>query len=178
MTTLSKILTNELPEHLRAFVANAQRQADVSIAASILAKLRNESKNRPRRIYTGRVGDRRAWRKMRVVLPDGKVGDLIMALRDLAFVTWRDEFALRPDQYGVFRTDELRRFKLPAAAILGAAKRGSKERVSERKARTSRLNGCRLPRPGSRPRGRPRSSPDALRATTLPGRVTRHVSST
>src|SRR5689334_11445911 len=39
---------------------------------------------------------------------------------------------------------------------LGQLKRGVKEQKSEMKAVTSRLNGSKPPRPGSRPRGRPR----------------------
>jgi hypothetical protein len=155
MIDLKQLELAGLPEAIRALMEQAQRRADVCVAGKQLSKLRRKAKDRPRRIYTGVLGRKRGWRGMRVVLPDGRVGVLFMAWRGLAWVNWRDEFALKPDRYGVFKTTEIFPFKLPAARLLGSAKRGCKERVSQRKAEVARLNG-RLPvRLGSRPRGRP-----------------------
>jgi hypothetical protein len=93
---------------------------------------------------------------MKVVLADGHIAELFMARRGAAVVTWVDQFSVRPNKIGACRTDELRRFKLPAAVALGGCKRGVKERQSAKKARCARINGCRPVRPSSRPRGRPR----------------------
>jgi hypothetical protein len=155
MIDLKQLEMAGLPEAIRSLIEQAERRADVCVAGKQLSKLRRETKNRPRRIYTGVLGRKRGWRGMKVVLPDGKIGVLFMARRRLAWVTWRDEFALKPERHGVFRTTEICPFKLPAARLLGSAKRGCRERISQRKAEVARLNG-RLPvRPGSRPRGRP-----------------------
>jgi hypothetical protein len=155
MIDLKQLEMAGLPEGVRSLIEQAERRAEISVAASQLSKLRREAKDRPRRVYTGVLGSKRGWRGMRIVLPDGKIGVLFMAWRGLAWVRWRDEFALKPERHGVFRTTEICPFKVPAARLLGSAKRGCKERVSRRKAEAARVNG-RLPvRPGSRPRGRP-----------------------
>jgi hypothetical protein len=48
--------------------------------------------------------------------------------------------------------------KRPEAVLLGARKRGKRERPSEAKQAAARRNGASPVRPGSRPRGRPRSA--------------------
>ena len=166
MATFTENMINDLPELARTLVVSAQTKSDLSIAGSMLAKHRHESKTQPQKVYTGRVFGRRARRGMLVVLPCGRlIGRLVLAWRGVAAVVYRDEFAVRPDQVGYFRTDELRPFKNPAAALLGSRKRGVKEKTSSAKQSAARRNG-RLPvRPGSRPRGRPRKrtvSPGAL----------------
>lgn len=156
MVNLNDIRLDELPEQLRALAVCAQERADLSLAAAQLAMLRHAARTRPPRVYTGRVFGKRAWRGMKVVLPNGRVGALYRATRGAAVVAWRDEFSLRPDQHVALDTTALGRFKLPAAAILGRAKLGVRERPSLRKGRAARVNGSAPPRPGSRPRGRPR----------------------
>jgi hypothetical protein len=141
----------------RFWPASRQRQIEISFAGAQLAKLRRDAKARRRqRIYTGPIDGRRGWRGMIVILTDGHIGELVMARRGAALIMWRDEFAVEPDKIGACRTDELRRYKLPAAVALGRCKRGVTERPSAKKARAARINGHSPPRPGSRPRERPK----------------------
>jgi hypothetical protein len=56
----------------------------------------------------------------------------------------------------VYEAAVIRRFKNPAAVLLGSRKRGIKERPSVTKASAARHNGNLPVRPGSRPRGRPK----------------------
>lgn len=157
MITLDDLRLEQVPESLRELALAGQREADLSLAAAQLAERKHQSKTRPPKIFTGRVFDgHRSWRGQRVVLPTGHLGVLYRALRGAAIVNWRDEFALRPDRHVVLGTGELTPFKLPAATILGHAKRGVREAKSARKARAARANGAAPPRLGSRPRGRPR----------------------
>lgn len=157
MITLDDLRLEQVPESLRELALAGQREADLSLAAAQLAELKHQSKTRPPKIFTGRVFDaRRSWRGQRVVLPTGHIGVLHLARRGAAIVKWRDDFALRPERHLVLSTAELKPFKLAAAAILGRAKRGVRERPSLRKGQAARLNGAAPPRPGSRPRGRPR----------------------
>jgi hypothetical protein len=155
MISLHDMRIADLPDRLRPLLASVQKQADISYAATELSKLSQEAKTRPQRVFTGRVFDHRAWRGMPVVLPNGQIGILHKAVRGAAVVTWRDEFALRPEQHVALDVSELKPFKYPAAVILGASKRGIKERPSTRKARAARNNGRCPVRPGRRPRGRP-----------------------
>lgn len=170
MITLDSIERDRWPEALRPFAESAKRQVDINLAAVQLARRRPNAKARRRqRIYTGVVDGRRAWRHMQVILTDGRIAELFMARRGAAVVTWVDEFAVRPNKIGACRTDEVRRYKLPAAVALGVCKRGVKEHQSAKKAKAARINGCAPPRPGSRPRGRPRSSQPAEAAVTESG---------
>jgi len=157
MIALDSIERDAWPESLRPLAEANKRQIDLSFAGEQLAKLRRDARTRRRqRIYTGVIDGKRAWRHMKVVLADGHIAELFMARRGAAVVTWVDQFSVRPNKIGACRTDELRRFKLPAAVALGGCKRGVKERQSAKKARCARINGCRPVRPSSRPRGRPR----------------------
>src|SRR5947207_1058122 len=156
MGALIDIRTEAIPERLRAALASAQNKSDISTAASQLAKMKRLNRPRRWRVYTGRVGRKRGWRGMKVVLPDGQIGELVTARRGAAFVVWRDEFALNPEQHAALWVEDLRRFKSPAAVLLGSLKKGVVEKPSARKAQIVRLNGSRPVRPGSRPRGRPR----------------------
>jgi hypothetical protein len=158
MIELDTIDETSWPESLKPQIKATKQRVEVSVAATQLRKLRCDAKARRRqRVYTGRVGRRRAWRGMKVILPDGHIGELLLARRGAALVRWRDEFSISPDKMGGCRTDELRPFKLPSAVLLGSRKKGVVEKPSERKAMAVRLNGSCPPRPGSRPRGRPRS---------------------
>jgi hypothetical protein len=159
MIALDGIERDNWPEALKPFAQAAHQQIEISFAAAQLAKLRRDAKTRRRqRAYTGVIDGKRGWRRMKVILADGHIGELVMARRGAALVTWRDEFAVKPDKIGACGTDELRRYRLPAAVLLGGCKRGVKERSSTRKAKAARINGCVPPRPGSRPRGRPRAT--------------------
>jgi hypothetical protein len=143
-------------------IERARQAARVSLAGEALGRLRSEARNRAPRVFTGRIGSRRGWRRMPVVLPNGSVGTLIAALRGFAAVAWHDPFRVQPDRIDYFRASEVERFKTPAAVLLGSGKKGVVEKPSEKKARAARSNGRCPPRPGSRPMGRPRRQPPSL----------------
>lgn len=58
--------------------------------------------------------------------------------------------------WGALPQERVRLVKCAAARMLGRLRRGVQERKSEPKAAAVRINGLMPPRPGSRPRGRPR----------------------
>lgn len=172
MIALDSIERDRWPESLRPLAEVTTRQIEISSAGEQLARLRPDARTRRRqRIYTGAIDGRRAWRGMKVILSDGHIGELVTVRRGAALVMWRDEFAVKPDKIGACRTGELRRYKLPAAVALGGRKRGVKERPSARKAKAARINGCAPPRPGSRPRGRPRAIPSPTAGSSPTGGV-------
>jgi len=154
-----ELLPFDCTESTRPMMEASRRLAEISIAGESLAKLRQEAKHRPPRVYTGRVGRKRGWRGMPVILPRGQIGNLIMALRGIAVIAWNDPLNITPNRIGYFRVRDLLRFKTPAAVLLGSLKKGVTETPSLRKANAARCNGCAPPRPGNRPRGRPRATP-------------------
>ena len=141
-------------------VQNQERA--LSGAASALARLRRGyRKNRHHRKIkklSGFLGHReRAWRGRKVVLADGRVAEVYGAVRGWVALVPRLDTLRHPSEL-IVRADELRLWKNPAAVLLGRAKAGVRERKSLRKTDAARLNGSRPPRPGSRPRGRPRGT--------------------
>lgn len=100
------------------------------------------------RDYHLRKGDK-------VILPDGRVGVVYGAARG-KIIVWKDRVDPGCWPADVYAASVIRRFKNPAAVVLGGSKRGVKERPSEIKASTARQNGRRPVRAGSRPRGRPK----------------------
>jgi hypothetical protein len=122
------------------------------MAAFVLGRM----PKRGRRQWTGWIGKQHAWRWRKVIVPDGRVGQVFGCLRGLVIVRLDAPFTIEGFRDQVFAVSKLRIFKTPAAVALGQAKRGVRERKSERKAAAARKNGCLPPRPGSRPRGRPR----------------------
>jgi hypothetical protein len=108
------------------------------------------------RKWTGWIGQDRFWRGRCVVLPDGRVAEVYGVVRQQVIARWHDPYSVDPIKVAVFKAGDLQVFKLPAAAALGRCKKGVREGLSAQKAETSRINGCAPPRPGSRPRGRPR----------------------
>lgn len=137
---------------LSRVLKDLQDQRKRSKAASVLGSL---AKRQPKK-WTGWIGQDHFWRGRRVVLPDGRVGEIYGIVRQQAAVRWHDPYALNPIQAALFDTRDLRVYRLPAAVALGHCKSGVRERPSAVKAETSRLNAYSPPRPGSRPRGRPR----------------------
>jgi hypothetical protein len=153
MINLMALRTVGLPEAVKLAFAEAQKRAEIGIAAAALARLRGPE--RSRKVFTGQIGPKRGWRGMPLVLPNGHVGRLICAWRGFAAVGWHDLFSVQPDRIDYFRVSELVRFKNPAAILIGSLKRGAVEQRTERKRRSCRRNGSCPPRAGSRPRGRP-----------------------
>ncbi len=124
---------------------------EISAAAQQLARL-----PRHRKRWTGWLHGQHCWRGQLVVSPGGEVVPLIWCSRgrvllrniyDLPFREWLI--------WGARREHEVTLFKHPSAVSLGQMKRGVRERKSEAKARTARINGSR-PTGNGRRRGRPR----------------------
>ena len=91
----------------------------------------------------------------KVVLPDGRVATVYGAARG-KIIVWKERIDPGGWPADVYDAGVIRRFKNPAAVVLGGCKRGVKERPSAIKASAARQNG-RLPvRPGGRARGRPK----------------------
>ncbi|MHB8523745.1 MAG: hypothetical protein ACYDH9_23740 [Limisphaerales bacterium] len=153
----AKLLQMEIgtPEQLRGFVAEAERARSITLAASFLASL----PRKPERKWTGYLdGKTRLWRGRKVLLPDGRVAQVYGCIRGKVGVFWPDDFSLTGQGRAVFKASQIRLLRLPAAVLLGAQKRGVAERKSPLKAAACRRNGGLPPRPGSRPRGRPRKA--------------------
>lgn len=104
---------------------------------------------------TGRVGGKRRRKFSLLRLPNGQVGELLGALRGRIFYRWTDHAQVDPIQVGMASETDVTYLPLPAAQELARMRRGVKERQTLRKAASSRRNGNRPVRPGSRPRGRP-----------------------
>lgn len=134
---------------------------ELSRAAAVLGGMRagyrrNRGRSKPRR-WTGFLADgTRAWFGRRVLLPDGTVGFICAIIRGQVVARWDDPHCIEGARLGLFKAADLRPYRLPAAVALGKSKRGVKERPSERKALTARINGMMPCRPGRR-RGRPRT---------------------
>ena len=132
--------------------------AEASSAASALAKLPRKKKR-----WSGWIGSTRSYRWMPIKLPNGELVFAMGALRGR--VVWSrvpgeltgglEEAGV---SWGVVPASRVKFVKNFSAACLGSLKAGRKERPSAVKAASARANGCRPPRPGSRPRGRPRKA--------------------
>jgi len=123
---------------------------------------------RPKRVrkkWSGFLHGRRTWRGQEIELPDGTPAFLYGALRGEAVWSFHRDRLLggqgEPFRWGVLHGDLIRLRVDPHAQVLGAMKRGVRERRSEAKAAAVRINGRKPPRPGSRPRGRPKKKPPA-----------------
>lgn len=145
-----------------------------SQAGQVLAirrRLAGRRHGRDTRRWSGFIfGRKRAWVGQPVVLPDGSVGWIKKVEGGYACI--RTAKADRQDGaiHDYMAVTRLRRYKLPEAVLLGQMKRGVKEVPSAVKAASSRSNGKLPPRPGSRPRGRPRmikQAPSIQRLNTL-----------
>jgi hypothetical protein len=141
----------------KAYLRRMENQ--ISIAASALARLPRKRK----RPWTGWVHGKHLHRDDLVVVPDGQVRRIYGAVRGSVIVL-KYPIPERGLPAEIFRAEDLRLYKNPNAVIIGSLKRGRKEVPSEKKRKACRLNGCKPPRPGSRPRGRPRKNPTSLAA--------------
>jgi len=93
-----------------------------------------------------------------VVLPDQSVGWVKQVQAGYACVRTAITDPVDGAVHHYLEATALRRYRLPEAVLLGQLKRGVKEVASAAKAAASRSNGRLPPRPGSRPRGRPRKN--------------------
>lgn len=128
----------------------------ISEAARSLGKRRGIRKR-----WSGFVNGERVWRGREIELPDGRQAFAYGALRGQ--VIWSlDPSCLpggvdEPLGWGAMPQQQVRLVRNPAAQLLGFQRRGIRERKSAVKAAAVRINGRMPPRPGSRPRGRPRA---------------------
>ena len=128
---------------------------EISAAASLIAmQPRYQNKK-----WSGYIHGKRIRRRSLFALPTGETLPAMFVLRGKVYV-YREGSERFIDR---FDGREVVRIKNPAAVLLGRLKRGKHEEPSERKASAARRNGSCPPRPGSRPRGRPR------RVAVLPG---------
>jgi hypothetical protein len=94
-----------------------------------------------------------------IVLPDGEIAPLLWTCRKRVLLRNHLDKEFRDWAVWARRWEKgIQLYKNPSAVILGQRKRGVKEQPSEAKARAARRNGCLPPRPGSKPRGRPRKN--------------------
>jgi hypothetical protein len=141
----------------------ARQRAEISMAGEALRRLGSQPRAQVPRKFTGRIGHgRRGVVGQTVVLADHSLGRLLVARRGWICVAHVDPFSVRRNRISYFPAAEVAPFKDPSAVALGRAKRGIRERPSPQKARAARVNGSAPPRPGSRPRGRPRSKASKL----------------
>jgi hypothetical protein len=134
---------------------------EVSAAARLIAK-------RPRpwkRKWTGVLHGERIRRRSLVRVPGGDVLPLYTVLRGKVYIVAPESSGRRFTRYNA---GEVQRIKNPAAVVLGGLKRGVTEVKSAAKAAAARANGCQPPRPGSRPRGRPRRTAAAPAQAATP----------
>ena len=132
----------------------------VSEAARQLSTLSRQAVRR----LSGWISDEvRSFRNMQVALPGGRRVFVFGVLRGrLVFTSVPDghvgDTGGVGTSWGVVRADQVQIVKNEHAVILGKRKSGVKEKFSPRKAEVARRNCYLPPRPGSRPRGRPRRS--------------------
>src|SRR5262249_48114635 len=127
----------------------------IAEAASVLGSMRRGFRQRRRqRKFTGVLEGRRRPIGQRVVLRDGRIAELRASIRGEVVASWIDWTKVDPLQMDLFRANEVRVFRLPAARLLGSLKRGVSEVQSEKKRRACQRNGRRACKPG-RQRGRP-----------------------
>jgi len=107
---------------------------------------------------TGSVSGRRVRLGQTIMMPDGKTGRVLFAWRGCVLLEIGDIANFEDCKLAAVSADDLRLVKNPHAALLGSCKLGRCERHSAKKVRACKKNGCVPPRPGSRPRGRPRTA--------------------
>jgi hypothetical protein len=127
----------------------------VSIAARQLALLQRQ----PKRIWSGYIGDKRAFRDMAILLPNGRQAWVFGVQRQQVVFTAELNGPVGAvdgigKSWGVVAAASVRIVRNPYASVLGREKRGRRERRSELKIASARANG-RMPARRGR-RGRPR----------------------
>ena len=164
VTPANKVIVNCLsaqPAQLQLPKPNPTAE-EISEAARSLGQRRGIRKR-----WSGFVNGERVWRGREIELPDGRRVYAYGALRGM--VIWSLDPSCLPggvDQplgWGAVPQEQVRLVPCAAAQLLGSRKGGVRERPSPAKVAAVRINGCMPPRPGSRPRGRPKAegSPSA-----------------
>jgi len=129
---------------------SASTREELATAARQLATL-----PRGRKKLSGWLNDRdRIWRD-RKILVDGHPAWAYGCLRGRVIFFLDRPRLLEPGRWGVIGSGKIRLLKNEAAVVLARAKAGIKEKPSDRKKETCRINGCKACSPG-RKRGRPK----------------------
>lgn len=124
-----------------------------------------------RKILTGYIQGQRCWRGRRVLMANGIGAEIVIARRGRVLVFADRRASILDTLFRVVEAGQLVVCKMPEAMLLGARKRGKKERPSEAKRVAARRNGACPVRPGSRPRGRPRTKLLMLEASARSARL-------
>lgn len=127
----------------------------IAVHRAAVALARRERGTRKK--WTGFLSGERFWRGRRVVMPNGEDGAAYFVNRGRVLVVTDEICPVSGRSVFAFKAHQLRPFKLPEAVLLGSRKAGRRERPSAKKTEACRLNAVAPPRPGSRPRGRPRT---------------------
>jgi len=120
------------------------------------AKSLGSSKKKRRSAWTGCIQNERVRKGQRVILPNGTIAMVCRALRGKVICCWEDPHSIPKSCAASFKDTALKLYKDPAAVLLGSLKKGVTEKKSHAKSEAARKNGSKPPRPGNRPRGRPR----------------------
>lgn len=150
---------------LKRYVIEAERRALIRKASASLAARRRLHRLREQEptSWTGFWDGKRVARGQGVVLPCGGIGHVVAIQRGQAMIIREAPFTIGEREIMLLPVTDLKRYRLPSAALLGSLKAGVKERPSETKRAACRANGCRPCRPG-RKRGRPRKVTVAVAA--------------
>jgi hypothetical protein len=130
---------------------------EISAAASALAK-----RSRSPKIWSGYIGDKRAFRDMPIMLPNGRQAWVFIARHQKVMFTAEPDGPIGTvdgvgTSWGMVAASAVQIIKNEHAVLLGRLKAGTVERRSELKIATARANGRMPARRG--PRGRPRRYP-------------------
>lgn len=126
---------------------------DIALAAATLRRMRLRKRGRS----AGVVHGKRIRLGTQVVLSDGSRAEILDAVRGNILVQVDDPQAVTGYQRLLVKEHEISIVKSGAATALGALKKDCHEIKSPKKLVSCRQNALRPPRPGSRPRGRPRT---------------------
>ncbi len=123
-------------------------------AACAMARIPRD-RNRP---LTGSLHGVRMRRLTPVNLPGGVVQDAYVVRRGWVYVVLPDTPEYQGRLFDRYPKRDVQIHRSPHAVLLGRLKKGVRERPSLKKQKAARQNGCKPPRRGSRPRGRPRNN--------------------
>lgn len=124
--------------------------------AEIIAAARHLARQpRRRKIWSGWLHGKRMTRLRPVVVPGGEVLPAYFVRRRFVYVLLPDTPEYQGRIFERHPARDVQVYRSPEARLLGSLKSGVRERPSERKQASARINGTLPPRPGSRPRGRP-----------------------
>jgi hypothetical protein len=159
------------PERKPMSSSDLYREAASRAGQTLAIRRRIVRQGPDKRRWTGVVfNGKRAWVGQPVILPDNSVGWIKAAQAGFVCVRTTVMDSEHGAVHDYLEAVKLRPYRLPEAVLLGSLKRGKVEKKSAAKSDAARRNGSKPPRPGSRPRGRPRKP-----QPTIPGPGTQAV---